>query len=159
MTTRFMGALAALFAASLLAAPVAAQSPLVLTQEADLFCEPGPIGIAGEYANPAPGPEGVTRALVAFQCEDFLTDGTYVPQGYRLQVFYDCGGAECFYPFAFALPTHRPALYTAVVYEDGARIRLQIRRNRRDQLIVRVIEIDLDTRERTNRRFVLDPVA
>jgi hypothetical protein len=158
--------LLALLALPLAAGPVLAQDAqdrdgMPLGEELPIVnCEPGALGPGGEYETRNAQPEGVTRAIIGYQCEEFLTDGTYIPEGYRLQVFYGCPPQECEYPFLFAEAVPgRDDVFTDRYEADGIRRIVRLRANRRGRLIVVVIDIDPETRERERMRYVLDPVS
>lgn len=156
MTRRRTTILAALLCALLTAVPAAAQEAvedgMVLTAEDELFCEPGALGVSGEYTAPMVADGDVVRAAIAFQCGEFLSDGTYIPEGYRLQITYACAPQECSYPFAFANQTHRERVYVELTHEGQTRYNFRISPNRRGQLVLNVVEVDLGTRERERRR-------
>lgn len=165
--TTALAALALILAAT--ATPAAAQddpAPSAAADEAaafqpadaaDLACDPGALGVGGSYENPDAADGEITRAQIAWQCEEFLSDGTYVPEGYRLQLHYACGANECPHPFAFATPANNPEAFAATAFEDGRRTRFQIRLDRQDRLVVTVVEAEVGGGEPERRRHVLTP--
>jgi len=153
--------LATLLATALAARPAAAQGTggMPIDEEAPLAdCEPGVLGPGGMYETRSSQPEGVTSAILGYQCEEFLTDGTYVPAGYRVQVFRSCPPQECAFPFLFAEPLPgRDGIYADSYVENGTRRTVRLRTNPRGRLILIVTDLDAETKERERMRYVLDP--
>ena len=108
----------------------AAQKAAKTEQAAAPTCTPGAFG-EGVDLDVEKGDDGAIKTLgVAFQCSETLSDGTFIPEGYRVYLSGDCADGPCAYPTMLALPTAREGQYEAFFVENGMNVTLRIRKVR-----------------------------
>ncbi|MEM9222477.1 MAG: hypothetical protein AAGB11_08745 [Pseudomonadota bacterium] len=112
-------------AAGLLAMALAAPAN---AQEA---CSPGTYGDFIELTVNEGNDKAVTSAELEFQCGDTLSDGTFVPTGYRLHLEGECGSGACNYPTAILFPTARRNQLAGLFVFDGKDYTVRMRKTRR----------------------------
>lgn len=120
------------------AAPAAADTT---TAPPPQQCAPGAFG---EYVSLMPEDaetDVVTAMHLEFQCGDILSDGTYIPTGYRVELEGECDGAPCDYPLAFVMATaHENRFEGLFVTHDGADVIMRLRKNRNGAMLVLVTQ-------------------
>lgn len=100
-------------------------------------CTPGAFGEGVSLKATEGDDKAVTMVHLEFQCGDVLSDGTYVPTGYRVELEGECGEAACQYPLAFVAATARPGAYQGAFVDDGKDVVLRLRKaNRGTRLIM-----------------------
>lgn len=108
------------------------------TASAQDQCTPGSFG-EGVSLNASQGDDkAVTMVHLEFQCGDVLSDGTYVPTGYRVELEGECGDAACSYPLAFVSATARPGAYQGMFVDDGKDVVLRLRKARRGTRLIMI---------------------
>ena len=131
-----LAGLAALPALALgLAGPAVAQSDPATSAASEqppaVACTPGAFGEGAELDVESGDDQAITHMGVEFQCGDILSDGTYIPTGYRIYLSGECAQGTCHYPTIFAYPTAREGHYEAFFVEDGLNVTLRIRKIQR----------------------------
>jgi hypothetical protein len=116
------------------AAPAATTS----TTAAAADCTPGGLGEGGTFTARRGAADGIVRAEIAFQCERTLSDGTYVPEGYRVQLYETCDSGECELPFLF-VSEGRNDSYAGQYDDNGTPTQLRFRTNRNDGLVITAV--------------------
>lgn len=100
-------------------------------------CQPGAFGEGVSLAPRNDKDPSVTAVHLEFQCGDILSDGTYIPTGYRIQLEGECGDAPCDYPLAFLTPSADGARYEgSYISAEGDDVILRVRRNRGDTIVL-----------------------
>ncbi|MEM0906407.1 MAG: hypothetical protein AAGJ94_03520 [Pseudomonadota bacterium] len=106
---------------ALTATPAAAQTE----------CEPGAFGEVADFTVSKSEDKRVTAVSLEYQCGDTLSDGTFIPTGYRLYLEGECGEGACNYPTLMAMPTAREGQLTASYVQDGKDVTVRMRKSRR----------------------------
>ncbi|MEM6762054.1 MAG: hypothetical protein AAF615_04180 [Pseudomonadota bacterium] len=102
-------------------------------------CAPGIFDVGGTYRTRRGDDDRVTTAIIEFQCGDVLSDGTFIPTGYRVQLEGDCNGAPCEYPMLMANETAREAVYNASFVDEGKNVVVRLRKPRQGQGVTIIV--------------------
>ncbi|MEM8663799.1 MAG: hypothetical protein AAGF49_06715, partial [Pseudomonadota bacterium] len=97
------------------------------SDDAFVDCTPGAFGEGGTYEATDAEDTRVTAVIIEFQCGDTLSDGTFIPTGYRVLVEGDCDGVDCGYPVVIAKPMAQPDMYGANFAFEGRNVALRMR--------------------------------
>ena len=104
-------------------------------------CSPGVFGEFASLSASEAETDAVTAVHLEFQCGDILSDGTFIPTGYRVELEGECDGAACDYPLAFLVPTASEGRYEGMfVSNDGADVILRLRRNRQGAILAMIVQ-------------------
>ena len=146
LTGRARQCAASLAAAALLALPLPAvaqnaTAPNTAAAAADpaepLHCTPGSFGQGVSLTADGAESDAVTALHLDFQCGDVLSDGTFIPTGYRAELEGECGEGPCNYPLAFLMPTaHENRFEGIFVTDEGEDMILRLRKNRNGAMLV-----------------------
>lgn len=136
-------AAAALLALPLPASAQNAAAPNTAAAAADpaetMHCTPGVFGEGASLTANDAESDAVTAMHLEYQCGDVLSDGTYIPTGYRVELEGECGDAACNYPMSFLLPTaHESRFEGLFVTDQGEDVILRLRKNRNGAMLVMI---------------------
>ena len=136
-------AAAALLALPLPASAQDATAPNTAAAAADpvetMACTPGVFGEGVSLTANDAETDAVTAMHLEFQCGDVLSDGTYIPTGYRVELEGECGDAACNYPMSFLLPTAHEGRFEGLFVTDaGEDVILRLRKNRNGAMLVMI---------------------
>lgn len=120
-------------------------------------CTAGAFG-EGVSLTPKQGEDpAVTAVHLEFQCGDILSDGTFIPTGYRIELEGECGDAACSYPMAFVSETASPNRYEGgFVSDEGNDVMLRVRKTRNGVVLLMLTRTPGSGEKPERLRFRLD---